>query len=50
MNKKIFGVGATLATVALIPTPDDVTIISPVVQLVLGGLFMTVGAILPDKK
>lgn len=35
--------GFTLIAVALIPTPDDVTIISPLLQLAAGTLLVVFG-------
>lgn len=50
MNKDLIAAGATIVGIAFLPTPDDITIISPMIQLVVGLGMMTVGVFLPDSK
>lgn len=39
----IKGIGGMLITTALVPTPDDVTIISPAIQLIVGVTLLILG-------
>lgn len=50
MRTELLLVGAGAIALGLFPTPDDVTIISPVVQITGGGLLVALGLLLPDKK
>ena len=34
------GIGITCITIALVPTPDDVTVVSPLGQAGLGGILV----------
>lgn len=43
MNKKVFYTGLGLVGIGIIPSPDDVTIVSPAVQIGLGSVLMVVG-------
>ena len=43
MNDKVFGTGLALVAVGVIPTPDDITLVSPAVQISLGLALMGLG-------
>lgn len=36
--------GGTLITAGIVPTPDDVTIISPLIQIALGSFLIYLGS------
>lgn len=50
MNGSRVAWGLGLMALALLPTPDDVTIISPIIQFVGGAFLVTSGVIEKDKK
>lgn len=50
MRPGMIALGAGMIAVGILPTPDDVTIVSPVAQILGGGLLVTLGVILPEKK
>lgn len=50
MRGDLLLIGSGAVAVGIFPTPDDITIISPVIQ-VFGGLGLIVaGLVLPSKK
>lgn len=50
MNNKYLVLGAGLVALAVTPTPDDVTIISPALQLTAGSLLLIAGLVTDEKK
>ena len=48
-NSKMIGIGTMSIAVGLFPTPDDVTIISPLVQIIGGGALVLVGLFSKEK-
>jgi len=50
MDTDIFLAGLGLAGLGIIPTPDDVTVISPVVQILGGLALITYSFFKEDKK
>lgn len=50
MNKDLVVTGAGFIALALIPTPDDVTIVSPLAQLIGGSVLIGIGLLTDEKK
>lgn len=48
MNENKVALGLGIIGLALLPTPDDLTVVSPVVQILAGAFF--IGAGLLEKK
>lgn len=48
-NKGLIALGLGAIGVAIAPTPDDITIVSPLAQLVVGGGLIIVGLLTKDK-
>jgi len=49
MNEGLTIAGAGLITLAVTPTPDDVTVISPILQLIGGASLILLG-LMTNKK
>jgi len=45
-NKGIMGIGGLLILAGVTPTPDDITVISPIIQIVLGLALVGVGYVM----
>lgn len=45
-NKGIMSIGGLLILAGVTPTPDDITVISPVIQIVLGIALIGIGSIM----
>lgn len=50
MRGDLITLGSSLVALAIIPTPDDVTVISPIIQLVAGVSLIGVGLVLKKKN
>ena len=50
MNSEKVITGLALIGFSLTPTPDDVTVVSPVVQFLAGSLILVFGLFEKDKK
>lgn len=50
MNSKLVGIGTLLVFAGFFPTPDDVTIISPVIQILGGASLIAVGLVTKEGK
>lgn len=50
MNEGRIAVGLGLIAFAILPTPDDVTVVSPVAQALAGSLLIVSGMIDKEKK
>ena len=50
MDKDLIMTGSGFIAFALIPTPDYVTIISPIAQLIGGSVLIAIGLMTDDKK
>ena len=50
MNAAWVATGAVLITMGVVPTPDDVTVISPVIQIVGGTALIIAGLVMKEPK
>jgi len=50
MDKGLVGIGTLLIVAAVTPTPDDVTIVSPALQLTAGTILVGVGLLKKGGK
>lgn len=45
MNAGKIAIGSSLVLLGVTPTPDDITIISPLVQVIAGGFLIVAGIV-----
>jgi hypothetical protein len=50
MREGLLLTGVGLIGVGVLPTPDDVTIISPLIQILAGSVFVVCGLVMDEKK
>lgn len=50
MRAGLITAGVGLIGVGILPTPDDVTIISPLLQILAGTGFLIAGLVMDEKK
>lgn len=48
LNEALIGTGATMIVTGIVPTPDDVTVISPIAQIVGGAGLVSIGLLIGD--